>query len=420
MGLNMAPDDTPLKSINQYPLRVLLYSHDSVGLGHLRRNLAIASEITAKFENASVMIVTGSSCATQFDLPRNTDLIKIPTISKNDTGDYVTDSFGGSLQVTLTFRSKMILEAFRSFEPHLVIVDHQLTGLKGEAMAMLREAKNKETLLFFGMRDIKDGAEAVRRAWDNTDCRWALNECYDQVCVYGMQEVFDPREVYAPLLDAVKRCDFTGFIVRPEKQVATKQAPRARKKVLVIFGGGGDGAQRAEQYLQALANAPAHWDSHIVTGPMMDTGVIRSLTDKAHKIQPLGSVTIKRFHRNIPRLLSKVDAVVSMAGYNSCAEILQSGVPAVLMPRSFPREEQLIRAMRMAQLGWVSAMPQTNPDPEYIFDAVERALDSSRTGTLQADLNGLNSLSRIILDHLQLTGQCEAGPQVERAIGCFG
>ena len=95
MGLNMAPDDTPLKSINQYPLRVLLYSHDSVGLGHLRRNLAIASEITAKFENASVMIVTGSSCATQFDLPRNTDLIKIPTISKNDTGDYVTDSFGG-------------------------------------------------------------------------------------------------------------------------------------------------------------------------------------------------------------------------------------------------------------------------------------------------------------------------------------
>ena len=419
MSLNLAPDNTLLKSNNQYPLRVLLYSHDSVGLGHLRRNLAIASEITAKFENASVMIVTGSSCATQFVLPRNTDLIKIPTITKNDAGDYITCSFGGSLQVTLAFRSNMILEAFRSFEPHLVIVDHQLTGLKGEAMAMLREAKTKGTLLFFGMRDVKDGAEAVRRAWDNAECRWALNECYDQVCVYGMQEVFDPRKVYAPLLDVVKRCDFTGFIVRAEKHIATNQAPRARKKVLVIFGGGGDGAQRAEQYLQALANAPAHWDSHIVTGPMMDPGAIRRLTDKAHKIQPLGSVTIKRFHRNIPRLLRKVDAVVSMAGYNSCAEILQSGVPAVLMPRSFPREEQLIRAMRMAQLGWVSAMPQANPDPEYIFDAVERALETSRTGGPQADLNGLNNLSRIILDHLQLTGQCEAQPQAEQAIGCL-
>ena len=420
MDLKLAPDDTRLKTVTQYPLRVLLYSHDSVGLGHLRRNLAIASEITTKFENASVMIVTGSSCATQFVLPRNTDLIKIPTITKNDTGDYVTDSFGGALQVTLAFRSKMILEAYRSFEPDLVIVDHQLTGLKGEAMAMLREAETKETLLFFGMRDVKDGAEAVRRAWDNADCRWALNECYDQICVYGMQEVFDPRKVYAPLLDGVKRCDFTGFIVRPERDVLTKKAPGARKKVLVTFGGGGDGAQRAEQYLQALANAPAHWDSHIITGPMMDPGVIRRLTDKAHKILPLGSVKIKRFHRNIPRLLSKVDAVVSMAGYNSCAEILQSGVPAVLLPRSFPREEQLIRAMRMAQLGWVSAMPQASPDPEYIFDAVERALESTQTGTLRADLNGLKNLSRIIIDHLQLTGRCEAGPQAEQAMGCLG
>ena len=190
--------------------------------------------------------------------------------------------------------------------------------------------------------------------------------------------------------------------------------------MLVIFGGGGDGAQRAEQYLQALTNTPAHWDSHIITGPLMDPDVIRRLTSKAKKIQPLGSVTIKRFHRNIPRLLSRVDAVVSMAGYNSCAEILQSGVPAVLMPRSFPREEQLIRAMRMAQLGWVSAMPQANPDPEYIIDAVEWALESSRKSSLEANLNGLNNLSRIILDHLLLTRQGDSVPELEQAVGCLG
>ena len=43
-----------------FPLRVLLYSHDSVGLGHLRRNLAIAGEIAATFPNSSVLVVTGS------------------------------------------------------------------------------------------------------------------------------------------------------------------------------------------------------------------------------------------------------------------------------------------------------------------------------------------------------------------------
>ena len=64
-------------------------------------------------------------------------------------------------------------------------------------------------------------------------------------------------------------------------------------------------------------------------------------------------------------------------------------------------------------------MPQANPDPEYIFDAVERALKTSRTGSPQADLNGLNNLSRIILDHLQLTAQSEARPRAEQAVGCL-
>ena len=54
----------------------------------------------------------------------------------------------------------------------------------------------------------------------------------------------------------------------------------------------------------------------------------------AKKIEPIGSVKVQRFHRNIPELLTRADAVVSMAGYNSCAEILRSGVPAVLLPRS--------------------------------------------------------------------------------------
>ena len=314
LDLKPASDLKALRSGNEYSLRVLLYSHDSVGLGHLRRNLAIASEIKATFPNASVMIVTGSPCAKQFQLPKNTDLIKMPSITKNEAGEYVTSSFGGLLETTLAFRSKMILETFRSFDPDLVIVDHQLTGLKGEAMAMLREAKRKNALLFFGLRDIKDSPEAVRRSWDNHDCRWALNECYDQICVYGMQEVFDPREAYAPLLDEVKRCDFTGFIVHAAKNTVTKPVPRERKKVLVTFGGGGDGAQRAKQYLQALAIAPAHWDSHIVTGPLMDPDARRRLAADAEKLEPVGSVTIKRFHSNIPRLLRQVDAEAAAPG----------------------------------------------------------------------------------------------------------
>ena len=176
----------------EFPLRVLLYSHDSVGLGHLRRNLAIADEIVTTFPNSSVLVVTGSPCATQFELPANTDLIKIPSITKNEKGLYVDRSSSGSLESTLKLRSQMILQSYRVFEPDLIIMDHQLTGLQGEAMDMLREAKQKGVSTIYGSRDIKDSPDVVKSKWDTDDCRWALNECYDQICVYGMQEVLIP------------------------------------------------------------------------------------------------------------------------------------------------------------------------------------------------------------------------------------
>ncbi len=112
--------------------------------------------------------------------------------------------------------------------------------------------------------------------------------------------------------------------------------------------------------------------------------------------------------------LRQFDAVVSMAGYNSCAEILQSGVPAVLLPRSFPRKEQLIRATRMAELGWVRVIPEVNPDPQKLLNAVEDALASPRQNQPGADLDGLKRLCQIILEQLQIAGLVETMPLLKQ------
>ncbi len=381
-------------------LRVMLYSHDSVGLGHLRRNLAIAGAITETFSGASAMIVTGSPCATQFQLPDSTDLIKIPSITKNTDGQYVTGSFGGCLETTLRFRSRMILETYRAFSPDLIIVDHQPTGLKGEAMATLREAKANGTKIFFGMRDVVDSPDVVRRDWNNADCHWALNECYDQICVYGKEEIFDSRVAYDPLLGNVKRCYFVVFIVPSHKFKSKKNGERKKKRVLVTFGGGNDGAQRAEHYLKALAMQRVSWDSHLVTGPMMSPEMVRRLKEMGRGVQPAGSVSVKRFHRNLPGLMPQFDAIVSMAGYNSCAEILQSGVPAIFLPRSFPRQEQLIRAVRLAQRGWAITMPQERPDPHCLMEVIETAINTPHAPRAEADLDGLKNLSALVGQHL--------------------
>lgn len=396
---------------NEFPLRVLLYSHDSVGLGHLRRNLAIASEIVDRFPNANVIIVTGSPCATQFELPDRTDLIKIPSITKNDAGHYVCRSAVRSLEPTLELRSQMMLQAFRSFEPHLIIVDHRLIGLKGEAIEMLREAKRNGVLTIYGLRDVKDSPEVVRLHWDNADSRWALAEAYDRICVYGMPEVFDPRVEYAPLLDQTAGVTFTGYIVPPYRRESESNICRQRKKVLVTFGGGSDGSRRANRYLEALMSGPVNWDSHIITGPLMDPRLKKQVRKVARRVQPIGSVKVQRFHHNIPRLLRQVDAVVSMAGYNSCVEIIQSGTPAVLLPRSNPRKEQLIRSSRMSELGWVDFLPDPDPDPAELLKVVEKALRTPRRSRPGVNLDGLDGLCTVILELLEASGLQQETPQ---------
>ena len=376
------------------PLRALLYSHDSWGLGHLRRSLAIAREITNHSEQANVLVVTGSPVATQFDLPERCDVLKLPAVSKDQDGQYISRQLSGSIASTIELRRRLIQESYRSFDPHLIIVDHQLTGLHDEALGMLREAKDQNKLLIYGMRDVIDAPERVAPAWDSAEHRWALKHAYDRICVYGTPGVFDPRVQYKALESLRHKIEFTGYIVTPLSKTNRQPVPSFRKKVLVTMGGGEDGAERIEAYIDALLVSPVHWDSHIVTGPLMDQVRVRHFKRRIYRHGLADQVRISRFLPNLPRLLQESDAVVSMAGYNSCAEIMQSGVAAVLMPRCHPRKEQLIRARRLEEMGLAQCVVGENPAD--IRKAVESALDKPDTKSQVPSLDGLGRLCSII------------------------
>ncbi len=64
--------------------RFLLYCHDTFGLGHLRRTLALADYFTTTIPNAEALIVTGSPVAHAFALPPRVDYIKLPAVRSVD------------------------------------------------------------------------------------------------------------------------------------------------------------------------------------------------------------------------------------------------------------------------------------------------------------------------------------------------
>ena len=376
------------------PRRVLLYSHDSFGLGHFRRNLAIARAMVAQAPDVNVLMISGSPCATQFALPERCDVVKLPSVGKDPGGAYIPRYLSIPLSQTLDLRRRLIEAAYSSFDPDVIVVDHQLRGLHGEALPMVRAGRKSGKLTIFGMRDIVDSTEIVERDWGSDECRDVLAEDYEHIVIYGDREVFDSVSEYPVLQPFRHKISSVGYVASPVDRRSPRAIPTLEQHVLVTVGGGEDGFERVEAYLEALNLAPTTWRSHIITGPLMEEGQARACRNLVDRSRHRNSIRISRFHGDIPGLMQQADAVVSMAGYNSCAEILRSRKPVVLLPRDRMRHEQRIRAERFAARGLAQSI--NTPDPAELRDALERALGQSAATPESPNLDGLHNMCRLV------------------------
>ena len=112
--------------------RVLLYSHDTFGLGHIRRSRTLANAITATHKKTTALILTGSPVAGRFTFPERVDHIRLPGVTKMTDGTYMSETLGMDIDATTTLRSGLIKATVQHFSPDLVIVDKEPTGFRGE------------------------------------------------------------------------------------------------------------------------------------------------------------------------------------------------------------------------------------------------------------------------------------------------
>ena len=65
--------------------RVLIYSHDSFGLGHLRRCRTIAHSLVAHHKKLNVLILSGSPIVGRFSFRSRVDFVRVPGSSSAGT-----------------------------------------------------------------------------------------------------------------------------------------------------------------------------------------------------------------------------------------------------------------------------------------------------------------------------------------------
>lgn len=329
--------------------KILMYSHDTYGLGHIRRTMAIASHLRGAGTN--VLILTGSPIAGRFEFPDNVDFVRIPGMIKKTNEEYLPLSIRINPAHALNIRKSIIKATAKTFQPHLFIVDKEPLGLKKEVLPTLRWMRKNlpRSRTILGLRDIMDDAGSVRQDWTHKGVYDLLDSLYSEIWVYGIQQFYDSIREYRIPEPVARRTYFTGYIPRkiPDPQALRKVKKtyafkNGEKLVVVTTGGGGDGYPVMDAYLSMLEGASAKmpFQSVLVTGPFMPEDNRKQIFERARRIGVLAC----RFFRNMEELIAAADLVVTMGGYNTLCEILSQKTPALVIPRDTPRQEQLIRA----------------------------------------------------------------------------
>ena len=373
---------------------VLLYCHDTYGLGHLKRTLTLSRHLRGHWPGLSQLIVTGSPLAHRFLLPEDVDYAKLPSVTKVGDDRYASRSLALPFDRLRDLRRDLILEVARHYRPDALVVDNVPAGLKGELLPTLEFIKRTlpRTRLVLGLRDIVDGAERVRRAWSRDGSYELLDEIYDLILVYGDRRVYDVVGEYGLSRAAAAKTRFVGYLRREAPAGAAERVRaglglRTNRLVLVTTGGGGDGSQLCAAALAAVGrrNGTPKFDCVLVGGPLMPT-------PERERLAALSAGSAAHFVSSVDDLTGYVaaaDVVVSMGGYNSVCEILSLRRPAVLVPRVEPRTEQLVRARALTKLGLVSMIHPDELSPARLLTEIDALLAGSEASGARPALDGL-------------------------------
>ncbi|WP_170344883.1 glycosyltransferase family protein [Ruegeria atlantica] len=349
--------------------RILFYSHDTFGLGHLRRSRALAAAITQADQNASALILTGSPVAGRFTFPRRVDHVRLPGVTKRADGSYAARTIGMGIEEVTELRSGLIQTAVQQFDPDVLIVDKEPTGFRGELLPTLKYLqKNCGTKMVLGLRDVLDEPEVLAAEWARKEAVEATERFYHEIWVYGLQSIHDPTQGLPLSAAAQSRIHWTGYLRRDLGPVGE---PPQQPYILITPGGGGDGKAMVNLVLSAYEKDPdLSPRAVLVYGPFL-SGELRE--DFETRVAALnGRVTAVGFESQIETLFAGAEGVVCMGGYNTFCEVLSFDKRAVIVPRTTPRLEQWIRASRAEGLGLVRMLDENRDGltPEAMIRAI--------------------------------------------------
>lgn len=384
------------------PPRVLIYSHDSFGLGHLRRCQTIAHAIVDVESGPSVLILSGSPIIGSFDFRSRVDFVRVPGVIKLRNGEYSSLSLDMGIGEVLRMRASIIRHTAKVFAPDVFIVDKEPLGLRGEIDVTLRALRQRGTRLVLGLRDVMDQPERLAQEWRRKNPLPALADLYDDILVYGLPQICEPLSGIALPEGVREKITYTGYLRRSSNappSAFSAVGGTGMPYVLVTTGGGGDGEALIDWVLRAYETDPGiPYRAMLVFGPFMQPIKRDQFRARVARLERVEAIT---FDAQVESRMAEAAGVVSMGGYNTFCEILSTDKPAIIAPRTRPRREQIIRASAAEKLGLLRMLtPDRDGSDAQVMARAIRALSTQPRPSdvrIPGLLSGLESIAERVV-----------------------
>jgi predicted glycosyltransferase len=372
------------------PGRVCFYVQHLLGIGHLRRALRIASELSAR--GLRVTLISGG-LPIPGPAPADVAWVQLPALRAADAGfSGLVDSAGSQVDdAWLGVRRDQLLAHFQQLQPHLLVTETFPFGrrqMRFELLPLLRaaHAQTVSPTVVCSVRDVLQSGRKPGRVEEAAD--WAVRH-YDHILVHGDPGLIRFEESFPAVERLRERLHYTGYICAP---------PPARGQVgigevIVSAGGGAVGGRLLEIALAARPLSRARdlpW--RLLVGDNRQPGQSRYLRARAAR-----GVTVEPARPDFPALLANARLSISQGGYNTVMDILQTRARAVVVPFAGHGEtEQTFRAGRLAERGLITVLEEPRLTPESLAAAVDRAMSRPRPDAGGIDLDGARASAALI------------------------
>lgn len=385
-------------------MKIIQYCQHVLGIGHLVRTL----EILKEFEGHDVILVNGGK-PVEFPLPAHVREFRLPALmmDREFKGLFPLET-GSSLEEVKARRQHILFELIANEKPDLFILELFPFGRRAfsfeiiPALKGIRDRKLPCRIVVCSLRDI---LVESKKHWDRYEKEVVenLNRYFHTLLVHSDPHLIRLDDTFTRTGDIKIPLLHTGYVAR-------KPAPDARKRIrtihgirddeiliIVSVGGGNVGALLLESVLQAFNLISREGGIHLkaFSGPFMpekDYERLRKMTRD--------TVQVIRFTPDFLSYVAAADLAVSMAGYNTCMNILAAQVPALVWPFAQNREQKL-RAERLARIGGLKVLKDSDLSPKRLASKMETAMAEKFHLTGDIDLSGATRSAGLLMKLLK-------------------